>query len=602
MRPILRSWPVAVMFVSLLAAPAPAETAFPPATPESQGMDPAALEALADAIRGYVEQDTVVGAELAVIKNRRLVFHEAYGMRDREEAVAWEKDTLCNIRSMSKCLTGAAAQILIDDLQLGLDDPVAQYLPSFDNEKSWAITVEHLLTHRSGLPLTMLEKMYGEYGSLREIADMAGARGPDFEPGTDFMYSDTGSEVLGAVIEVVAEQSLESFVRENLLEPLGMNDTFVYHDPDDPRRERVAPLYGGAQNSWFRFWTPDDDPLYPFQAGSQSLHSTPRDYARFLAMCMDGGRVGHTQVLSSEAVARMLTPVSELNMPVGYPDQDLRYGQMMILYADASSGRLTAFGHNGSDGTWAIAWPDRDLMLLYFTQSRGQATGTRLEAEIDRLLLNPGREVEAVVVAPEHEPYLGVYVANYGQHVDEEFTVKVVNGNLAIDVPSQVVYELRGPDENGRWVFAITDEVAVTFERDADGAVDLMVITQGGMTFHVPRQDTPRAAAMAAALVVKHADVAHLIGTYYHPERETNIHVVWKEDRLWLIVPGLPDLELMPPDEQGRRALRLQPIVLLSFEQGDDGAIASMTRWVNDESLVMPRVEVDLEAPVSDEV
>jgi hypothetical protein len=129
-----------------------------------------------------------------------------------------------------------------------------------------------------------------------------------------------------------------------------------------------------------------------------------------------------------------------------------------------------------------------------------------------------------------------------------------------------------------------------------------MVITQGGMTFHVPRKGSARAAAMAEALVVKKADVEPLIGTYYHPERETNIHVVWRDERLWLIVPGLPDLELMPPDANGRRALRLQPNVLLSFERGDDGEIVSMTRWVGGESLVMPRVEIDLEAPVPDEV
>jgi CubicO group peptidase (beta-lactamase class C family) len=603
MRPILRRWPAVLLLLSVPAATAAGPTVFAPATPESQGLDPAALKSLAESIRGYVEQDTVVGAELAVIKNRRLVFHEAFGMRDREDGVAWEKNTLCNIRSMSKCLTGAAAQVLIDQQKLGLDDPVARYLPSFDNDKSGAITVEHLLTHRSGLPLTMLEEMYGEYGSLREIADLAGARGPDFEPGTDFQYSDTGSDVLGAVIEVVAGRPLEAFVRETLLDPLGMDDTLVYHDPEDPHRERVPPLYVGAPHNWIRFWTPEDDPFYPFEAGSQSLYSTPLDYARFLAMCMDGGRLGDTRVLSSEAVARMLTPVSEMPLPVGFPDADVRYGQMMILYADASSGRLTAFGHNGSDGTWATAWPDRDLMVLYFTQSRGQATGTRLEAQIDRLLLHPEREGEAAVaeVAAEYAPYLGVYVANFVQHNNEEFTVKVVNGHLAVDVPSQIVYELRDPDENGRWLFALTDQVAVTFERDDAGTVDCMVISQGGMTFHVPRKGSARAAALAAARVVRKADVEDLIGTYYHPERETNVHVVWKDDRLWLIVPGLPDLELMPPDADGRRALRLQPNVGLSFERGDDGTIVSMTRWVGDESLVMPRLEVDLEAPVPDE-
>ncbi|MHC4209592.1 MAG: serine hydrolase domain-containing protein [Planctomycetota bacterium] len=594
MNPFTRYWPATILVTTVLAAQASAGTDFRPATPGSQGMSSEALEALAGLIRGYVEQDTVVGAELVVIKNRRLVFHEAFGHRDREDGFHWTKNTICNIRSMSKCLTGAAAQILIDEGKLGLDDAVAKYLPSFDNDKSRAITIRHLLTHRSGLPLTIMDKMFGEYESLRRIADLAGERGPDFEPGSDFQYSDTGSDVLGAVIEVAAEQTLQAYMKERLLKPLQMRDTLVYNDPNDARRGRIASMYGGAQGNWMRFWNPDDDPFYPYAAGSQSLHSTPLDYAKFLAMWMDGGLAGNSQVLSPKAVDRMLTPVSELAQPTGFPDTRVLYGQMAILYADegtSAEAEPFAFGHNGSDGTWAYAWPDHDLMLLYFTQSRGQATGTRLEEVIDRLLINPGGPAPESEVPEMYKPYLGIYLANFGAFNNEEFTVKVRNGHLAVDIPSQLVFELRDADEQGRWHFMMTEDVAVSFERGADGTIDLMKIHQGGMTFEVPRKGTARAAEMAKALEIPEADVGHLIGWYYHPERDVNIEVLWRDSRLWLIVPGLPDLELLPPDDENRWAIRLQPVVLFTFDKGDDGAIASITRWVGEATLVMPRVE-----------
>ncbi|MHC4590425.1 MAG: hypothetical protein ACYTAQ_14125 [Planctomycetota bacterium] len=73
--PFTRYWPATILVTTVLAAQASAGTDFRPATPGSQGMSSEALEALAGLIRGYVEQDTVVGAELVVIKNRRLVFH-----------------------------------------------------------------------------------------------------------------------------------------------------------------------------------------------------------------------------------------------------------------------------------------------------------------------------------------------------------------------------------------------------------------------------------------------------------------------------------------------------------------------------------------------
>ncbi|MHC4826043.1 MAG: serine hydrolase domain-containing protein [Planctomycetota bacterium] len=592
-------WPAAVLITAVLGAQAPAQTAFPPATPESHGMSSASLEALADIVRGYVEQNTIVGAELVVIKDRRLVFHEAFGLRDREQEVPWAKNTICNIRSMSKCLTGAAAQILINEGRLGLDDPVAKYLPSFDNDKSRAITVRHLLTHRSGLPLTMMDKMFSEYESLRVIADLAGERGPDFEPGSEVQYSDTGSDVLGAVIEVAAEQSLQSFIEARLLEPLRMGDTFTYSDPQDPRRDRIATLYGGAQGNWIRFWDPDDDPFYPYGAGSQSLYSTPLDYAKFLAMWMDGGKAGDTRVLSPKAVERMLTPVSELPMTTGFPETRLLYGQMAILYADQDAragARPIAFGHNGSDGTWAYAWPDRDLMLLYYTQSRGQATGTRLEEEIDRLLLNPGRERVESDIPEMYKPYLGVYLANFAAFNNEEFTVKVVNGRLAVDIPSQVVFELHDPNEEGRWSFVMTDEISVSFERADDGSVNLMKIYQAGYVFEVPRKGSALAEQMAKALEIAEADVGHQVGWYYHPEREVNVEVQWRNSRLWLLVPNVPDLELLPPDGEGRWAIRLNPMILFTFDKGDDGRIVSITRWVDNAKLVMPRaVEQDTE-------
>jgi hypothetical protein len=396
------------------------------------------------------------------------------------------------------------------------------------------------------------------------------------------------------VIEVAAEETLQSFIEKRLLRPLQMRDTLVYNDPKDPRGGRIASLYGGAQGNWMRFWNPEEDPFYPYAAGSQSLHSTPLDYARFLAMWMDGGRAGSTRVLSADAVDRMLTPVSEMALPTGFPDTRVLYGRMAILYAHqgaSAEAKPFAFGHNGSDGTWAYAWPDRDLMLLYFTQSRGQATGTRLEEAIDRLLINPGRQRPESEVPEMYKPYLGVYLANFAAFNNEEFTVKMRNGHLAVDIPSQLVFELRDPNEEGRWHFMMTDEVAVSFVRGADGTIDLMKIHQAGTDFDVPRKGSARAAEMAKALQIAEADVGHLLGWYYHPERDTNIEVRWREHRLWLIVPGVGDLELLPPDDKDRWAIRLQPIVLLTFDKGDDGEIVSLTRWVGDQKLVMPQVE-----------
>jgi len=102
-------------------------------TPESQNISSEAIRELTDIVQGYVDNERIVGAELMVLKNRYIVSHEVFGWKDRENEVPMEKNTLFNIRSMTKPLTGAAAQILIDQGKLSLDDRVADYLPGFDN-------------------------------------------------------------------------------------------------------------------------------------------------------------------------------------------------------------------------------------------------------------------------------------------------------------------------------------------------------------------------------------------------------------------------------------------------------------------------------------
>jgi CubicO group peptidase (beta-lactamase class C family) len=138
--------------------------------------------------------------------------------------------------------------------------------------------------------------------------------------------------------------TIDRFVAERILQPLGMVDSFYLSKADDPRKERVASVYIGSPGKWTRFWKPDGPPLYPFAWGSQTLYSTPADYARFLALWMDGDMVGDKRLLSTEAIARILTPASPMKSlgsdkpyPCGFFGMKPHYGQMSMLYAPGES-------------------------------------------------------------------------------------------------------------------------------------------------------------------------------------------------------------------------------------------------------------------------
>ncbi|MCP4608539.1 MAG: beta-lactamase family protein [Planctomycetes bacterium] len=470
--------------------PAQEDPCLPQADPEIHGIPAESLDGLSDTIDEYFEYGYIVGAEFLVIKSGQIIMHEAYGWMDREEQKPMEPNTIFNIRSMTKMLTGASAQILIDEGRLGLDDTVSLYLPGFNNSKSGGITIEQLLTHRSGLPTSTLTRL-DEFDDLYSIGNSIGEIGPEFTPGSKFWYSDAGSEALGAVVEVVSGVTLDRFVRERLLYPLDMNDTFYVTEPEAPL-ERFASLYISAFGAWEKWWMPGE-PFYPFAWGSQSLYSTPMDYARFISMLMNGGTYNGDRILSEDAVDRVLTPVSVMTSldsdtpaPTGFPFTEAYYGQMSVLNI-SSDGQLQVFGHSGSDGTWAWAFPEQDMMIFYFTQSRGQVTGIRLETDIDRLLVNP-EYAPGPEIVEKYQPYLGTYISESAASMGEEFTILIYNDHLGFDISSLFIFELEDPPtEGGRWYFQYDSQLYIEFIRDRSDNISGLRFYEPGYTHRMTK-------------------------------------------------------------------------------------------------------------------
>ena len=543
---------------------------FLPASPESQGVSNQSMTSLFEYVQSLVDDEHIVGAELLVIKNRKIILHESVGWKDKENQVPMQKDTIFNIRSMTKPITGTAIQLLIDDNLLQLDTKASQYLEGFANEYSGDITIEQLLTHRSGLPLTVMTSM-DEYDSLISLANQTGVNGPQFTPEEKFWYSDAGMEVLGAIIELESGQTLDSFVTERILVPLSMNNTFYYYNEtlDDPRADRIADLYVGRIGGWNKYWSPGET-FYPFVMGSQGLYGTPLDYARFLAMWIDNGAVGETQFLSKEAVNRTLTPVSKMSTlgsdtayPEGFFKLEAYYGQTAILFSDNTSGALKVevVGHSGSDGTYAWAWPEEDLIILYFTQSRGSTTGVKLETKIDELVIHPELTELNDLARTRYEKYLGTYVANFGSFRNAEFTVTVQNGGLAVDIPDLVVFELEEYRDD-LWRFKAMHEVLISFEHDGD-TVSSMFLNQSGMVFQLPK-------GSASPEEIYPTDMDKYLGVYETEDPNVTMRVIIHEGMLALDIPGQPiSLDLYPPDEEGMWRLRLNPATAVSFVEVD---------------------------------
>ena len=188
----------------------------------------------------------------------------------------------------------------------------------------------------------------------------------------------------------------------------------------------------------------------------------------------------------------MTLVLSETRHPTAFKGLEVYYGQMAMLHVpiEWKDEPPTIIGHSGADGTYAWAWPARDLMVLFFTQKRGGTFALRLEEAIDRLLIAPEAYADRSIPV-ELKPYVGTYIADWADHMKEEFNVHVKDGSLAIDAPNTGDLALVRAEEEGQWSFAVAPTIRVWFEVDVNGEVDCLRIRQGPLTHEAPRKGTP---------------------------------------------------------------------------------------------------------------
>ena len=505
------------LFAPLFAPPiqddapsvAVAQAPFPTSTALAEEVSPEALERLDQLIETLVDEEEIVGAELLVIKNGRSILHEAYGWSDRESQTPMETGSVFCVRSMTKPVIGAAILMLIEDKAFALDDRIAQYLPSFDVEGSREITIEHLLMHTSGLPMSLiLGKNLSELESIRSVADLGGGHELAFEPGSDFSYSDQGTDTLTALIEIASGMPAEDFVRTRVLEPLGMENSTCLMGEDHPLRARAIPKYTGSRGNWTRFWSPEDAPLFPIFLGSQGLYSTLEDYARFMDLWTRRGRVGKERLLSARHVRKALTPNPHpFPGPTGLPEASAGYGYLMQLWTqpgepgeDGAPGdrELVAFGHTGSDGTHAWTFPEEKAMVLFFTQSRNTSSGLRVEEALGELFL--GAPFDPNEAAPPFEEYLGYYWEGPG----DLYRAIIRDGeDLALEILGKGVVALSYTGED-RWKIRQNPSVVLAFQRSDDGLVTGYHIGDHEEYRFEPSPDLPDADDLARRVAAAH--------------------------------------------------------------------------------------------------
>ncbi|AJY73944.1 serine hydrolase domain-containing protein [Paenibacillus beijingensis] len=371
-----------------------------------------------DVIDRTLADKRLVGAVVKVAAQGELVYSRAAGFADREQNRAMQENALFRLASVSKPIVSTAAVVLVSQGRMQLDDRVDRWLPEFrprlPNGQFAALTIRHLLTHTAGLTYRFFQEENGSYeqAGVSDGMDQTGITLVEnvrriasvpllYTPGTQWKYS-IATDVLGAVIESVADVPLSEAVRSLVTQPLGMSDTgfmavdqerltTVYaNDAPEPRRmhdpHRMEFMEGTAG---FRL-APGralDDTAYP--SGGAGMVGSAGDFLRLLETLRKGGAP-----LLPESLVRQMTTNQIGDLPMAYwPGRGFGLG-FTLLKDPAAADTPESPGTWRMGGTYGHSWfvdPAEQLSVVAFTNTALEGMSGQFTADLCKAVYD-GRE------------------------------------------------------------------------------------------------------------------------------------------------------------------------------------------------------------------
>ena len=343
-----------------------------------------------EALQQYVDSGRLPGA-ISVLYNNGIQETCCIGYADPRTKRPITMDDAFMQCSQTKGFCGVTIAKLVEEGKISLDDPVSKYLPEFStlwvldgktdstmtlHKAKNVLTVRMCLNHTGGFPFECSAKRKDVRGGgwsggapIRQVASIAAESPVMFEPGTKALYSNTGIDIGAAVVETVTGMKWEKYLKETVLDPLGMKDTWFW--PTDKQIENKIELFNikeGQPSEWLEENPWEQRPYndsHVFASAGAGLWSTANDQLKFYKMLMNLG-VGDNgvRILKEETVKSILAVSTR---PAGLGDYSLG------LTAPVEDSEDAWFGHGGAWGTNCVVnWHKKQLKLWVVQASSGK--------------------------------------------------------------------------------------------------------------------------------------------------------------------------------------------------------------------------------------
>lgn len=299
------------------------------------------------AVGSYFKPDAP-GAAVIVVKDGKVILRKGYGMADMAKAVPMDADAQQRIGSVTKQFTSTAILMLAEEGKLSVDDDITKYLPDYPS-KGKKITIEHLLTHTSGIAnYTSIPAIRANLTHEWTVSAMIDAFKNEplaFEPGSAYAYSNSGYYLLGAIIEKASGMTYAKFIEQRIFVPLGMQDT-AYEGHAKGKAPRAA-----GHSTTPTGYGPSKvlSPTLPYAAGA--IVSTVDDMARWDAAVVSG------KLLKAASWKRLFTPYKLSN------GEGTGYGYGWHIDTMQGSARIWHSGGIPGFSTFAMRLPKENVYV-----------------------------------------------------------------------------------------------------------------------------------------------------------------------------------------------------------------------------------------------
>ena len=364
---------------------------------------PERLAFVDSAYNHYIENGYMPQCVAMVVKDGEVAYLKAFGYRDIEKQIPCETTDIFRMASQTKAIITVAFMTLFEEGKIQLDEPITKYLPEWDNPQildtydpatgaftthpaKTQLKVRHFITHTSGLCIDgfyddIAERMdvptHMSYDSipLREAVRRLAQMPLKHEPGADFTYA-CNTNVLGALCEVISGQDIYTFIKERVLDPCEMTDTYFYL-PDD-KKDRLVTLYtypkGGPLKRAEGIY--QDFPYSGsrvFCSPSAGLCGTIQDYAHFCQMILNNGTYKGRRVIGRKTLEMMQ------KNGVGNMRGEIGFGMAWDVFTPENAhNTIVSEGSmrwGGMFGTDYIIDPKENMILLMYVNNMPNFSG-----------------------------------------------------------------------------------------------------------------------------------------------------------------------------------------------------------------------------------